>query len=223
MMLGKKETRSVLIVVNPKAGKHGYSRKLELIKNQLLENEHKFQVIFTDHSPTIPTKNLDLSVSQLTDVFVLGGDGTFNIAVNSLISHQIPFSILSNGTGNDSVKSLHGVVNFEKQLRIAIHGKVERFDIGLCNNRYFVNGVGIGFDGEVVKRLDEIGGQKGSLLSYLLTSLKIITKFQEQELKFCIDDQPIPSKGFAFHCLQWLDIWRWICDQSEGRYTGWKA
>ena len=117
----------------------------------------------------------------------MGGDGTLNYVVNEIQGTGLPISIVSNGTGNDSVKSLHGILDFEKQVDIAIHGKIKLFDLGMCNGRYFVNGVGIGFDGQVVKEMVDRGDKKGRHIDYLLTVLRIVAGFKEKKLRFTID------------------------------------
>ena len=99
----------------------------------------------------------------------------------------MPISILSTGTGNDSVKSIHGVTDFDQQIEIALHGNIYKFDLGVCNDRYFVNGVGIGFDGLVVKEMVERESKKGRHIDYLLTVLRIIARFKEKQLRFSID------------------------------------
>jgi len=150
-----------------------------------------FEQFFTEHKDKGKLSKIVIENPSISEVIVMGGDGTLNYAVNELFSKNIPISIVSNGTGNDSVKSLHGVLDFEKQVEIAIHGKISKFDLGQCNERYFVNGVGIGFDGEVVKEMVERGNKKGSHLDYLLTVLRIIAGFKEKKLRFSMD-----GKGF---------------------------
>ena len=117
----------------------------------------------------------------------MGGDGTLNYAVNELHEKRIPFSIVSNGTGNDSVKSLHRETNFRRQVEIAIKGKTGEFDLGMCNARVFVNGVGIGFDGQVVQLMKGRRRKRGSHLDYLLTVLRTVAGFKERPLRFTID------------------------------------
>jgi diacylglycerol kinase family enzyme len=85
------------------------------------------------------------------------------------------------------VKSLHGVLDFGKQVEIAIHGKIKQFDLGVCNGRYFINGLGIGFDGQVVKEMVERGDKRGNHLDYLLTVLRIVGGFKEKQLRFSLD------------------------------------
>ena len=188
------ENRNILIVINPAAGKSFYEKKLRFLKKKLDEAGIKFEQYFTEQGASGDLKSYIDENPSIDEIFVMGGDGTLNYVVNEVQGSNLLISIVSNGTGNDSVKSLHGVLDFEQQVAIAIHGKIKAFDLGLCNDRYFVNGVGIGFDGEVVKEMVERGDKQGSHFDYLMTVLRIVAGFKEKSLQFTIDEVPFEKK-----------------------------
>jgi diacylglycerol kinase (ATP) len=101
---------------------------------------------------------------------------------------------VSNGTGNDSVKSLHGERIFKKQVEIAIHGEIKSFDLGMCSGRAFVNGLGIGFDGQVVEKMSKRKKKRGSHLDYLLTVLSTVAGFREKDIRFKLDGKKFTRK-----------------------------
>jgi diacylglycerol kinase (ATP) len=68
-------------------------------------------------------------------------------------------------------------------------------DAGLCNGIYFINGVGIGFDGEVVRSMRKKRMLPGHL-AYLATVLKKIFLYREQEMKINIGNRSIMEKIF---------------------------
>lgn len=176
-----------LIVVNPAAGKASFSAKLDYFNQKLSEASLEYEVIFTEQDS--PDRLISYIKSQncFDEVFVMGGDGTLNMVVNEIGGARLPIAIISNGTGNDSVKSLHGIMDFKKQVEIALSGSVKPFDLGVCNGRYFVNGVGIGFDGEVVRTMLEKGDKRGRHIDYLLTVLRIVGGFKEKKLRYALD------------------------------------
>ena len=181
------KNRNILIVINPVAGRSSYEKRLHYLEGRLKDAQIKHDQFFTEHEDTGKLVKVIDENASITEVFVMGGDGTLNYVVNELHGKNLPISILSNGTGNDSVKSLHGELNFEKQVDIALNGIVRKFDLGICNGRYFVNGVGIGFDGEVVKEMVERGNKRGTHIDYLLTVLRIVAGFKEKSLQFSMD------------------------------------
>lgn len=187
-----------LIVVNPAAGKASFSAKLDYFNQKLSEASLEYEVIFTEQDS--PDRLISYIKSQncFDEVFVMGGDGTLNMVVNEIGAARLPIAIISNGTGNDSVKSLHGIMDFKKQVEIALSGSVKPFDLGVCNGRYFVNGVGIGFDGEVVRTMLEKGDKRGRHIDYLLTVLRIVGGFKEKKLRYALDGKYHEKKILLF-------------------------
>ncbi len=183
------ESGQRLIVVNPAAGKAEYESRLAYLREQLEKQQILHEVFFTKENVRGDLRQFYSTRPAIGEVIIMGGDGTVNYVVNELRNKKIPFSIVSNGTGNDSVKSLHGEMDFKKQVEIALHGKIKHFDLGVCNDRYFVNGVGVGFDGEVVREMVKKGNKRGGHLDYLLTVLRIVGGYKEKILGFSLDGQ----------------------------------
>jgi YegS/Rv2252/BmrU family lipid kinase len=188
------DKRKILIVINPAAGKAVYQKQFHYLENKLKEADLDFSHFFTEPNSKGALKKILKENPQINEVIVVGGDGTLNYVVNELYGSGLPISIVSNGTGNDTVKSLHGEMKLEKQVEIAIKGKISKFDLGLCNETYFVNGFGIGFDGLVVKKMVEKGNKKRSHMDYLLTVLRIVGGFKEKLIRFSIDEKPYEKK-----------------------------
>lgn len=186
--------KSILIVINPAAGRSSFEKKLFYLEGRLKEAHVDYNLFFTEHNNAGKLADTIIKNPSINEVFVMGGDGTLNYIVNEIQGKSLPISIVSNGTGNDSVKSLHGELNFKKQVDIALNGKVQKFDLGICNGRYFVNGVGIGFDGQVVKEMVERGNKSGSHMDYLLTVLRIVAGFKEKMLHFSMDGKSFEKK-----------------------------
>ena len=188
--------RHVLIIVNPEAGKRNSGKKLIPIEKALGKKNIGFKYFFTKKDGKGLLRNELTDHPEITDLFVAGGDGTLNYVVNEMEGRKIPVSIISLGTGNDSVKSLHGVTDFQEQLDIALNGQIKVYDLGICNDRLFVNGTGIGFDGEVVNYMEKKGYKSGNSLTYFMAVLKIIAGYREKTMRFEIDGQPFEKKLF---------------------------
>jgi diacylglycerol kinase family enzyme len=65
----------------------------------------------------------------------------------------LPLVIFNGGTGNDVHSILYNQKSFDEQLQLALTAGPRSVDAGRCNEKYFINGVGIGFEGAVAKRL----------------------------------------------------------------------
>jgi diacylglycerol kinase (ATP) len=182
------ESRHILIVVNPASGKSSYEDKLRHLRQRIEDEGLQSKLYFTEFNNNGNLRNFLNEHPEIDEIFIMGGDGTLNHVVNESDPGKYTLAIVSNGTGNDSVKSLHGILDFQKQVEIALHGKIAHFDLGICNTRYFVNGVGVGFDGEVVRQMHLKGNKQGNHLDYLYTVLKIVGGYKEKPISFAADD-----------------------------------
>lgn len=164
---------NIAIVCNILAGS-GYSALLARQLQELLESQHISCTAFMDHWPD--------QFTGFSDVFILGGDGTLNHFINRYPNISIPLSVFKGGSGNDFGWKLYGNLSFEAQVRRALESAPRAVDAGRCNGRLFLNGVGIGFDGEVVKSM----GRKRIIaghLAYLGTVIRKIFLYREKMLE----------------------------------------
>jgi diacylglycerol kinase (ATP) len=180
--------RSVLIVVNPASGRSGFRGPLSYLLDRLHAAGIHARVFVTQKEGGRGLLHSFLKRrGPFGDVAVIGGDGTLNYAVNELYGTGIPMSVLGNGRGNDSVKSLHGVTVLAQQVDILIEGRVHHFDLGRCNDRLFINGVGVGFDGKVVEFMLRSKKVLGGHLAYLATVLRLLGWYREEQVDFTLD------------------------------------
>ena len=130
-----------------------------------------------------------------TNVWVIGGDGTLQYFINKYPDVVLPLSTFKAGSGNDFHWMLYGDISVEEQVEKVLKGAVQWIDAGSCNGVLFLNGVGIGFDGAIVK--DLLGKKKlAGKASYLLSILKNIIGYQEQEFKINFDGETITQNCF---------------------------
>ncbi|MBS1599615.1 MAG: YegS/Rv2252/BmrU family lipid kinase [Bacteroidetes bacterium] len=169
--------QSVALVCNITAGKGRASSVLNILQQKFndLELSH---TIFTEIWP----KNFD----GFSSIWLIGGDGTLNYFINKYPGLTIPIALFKGGSGNDFAWKLYGNISVDDFLDRVLESKTRKVDIGICNGKYFVNGVGIGFDGEVVKAM----GQKKILpghMGYMLTVLKKIFLYKEKKMRVIVD------------------------------------
>jgi YegS/Rv2252/BmrU family lipid kinase len=137
-----------------------------------------------------------LGFDDYTDVFICGGDGTLNYFINQYPNLQLPLVIFKGGTGNDFAWKLYGDIPVKEQLQQALAATPKAVDAGQCNGRYFINGVGIGFDGEVVLAREDNHLAKGRHGSYIWTVLKKVLFFREKAMQLEYDGAIEKSRFF---------------------------
>ena len=140
-------------------------------------------------------ENWPVGFNGFTDVWISGGDGTLNYFANHYPNITLPLVIFNGGTGNDFHWLLYGKMSFEEQLRIALTNEPRPIDLGRCNEKYFLNGVGIGFDGEVAKSLTGKKKLPGKT-SFMLMILKKIFSYRSRSYRLTVDGNSILLKTY---------------------------
>ncbi|HPI79332.1 MAG: hypothetical protein M9954_04130 [Cyclobacteriaceae bacterium] len=111
-------------------------------------------------------------------VWLVGGDGTLNYFVNQFKDIKKPLCLFDGGTGNDFYALLYGKATLEGQVQMTLRSAPKPIDAGKCNDRLFMNGVGVGFEGAVVKSLLGIKKFSGKT-SFLIHIIKYIFLYRE--------------------------------------------
>ena len=162
--------KNIAVICNPIAGAGKAVTLSEKITNELDQKQITYK-LFKENWPEY--------FDGFTDVWIVGGDGTLNYFINHYPDINLPLVIFNGGTGNDFHYMLYDDISFEKQLELALTAISKPIDIGKCNERYFLNDVGIGFEAAVAKALK---GKKKRLgkTSFLITILKKIFSYRSE-------------------------------------------
>ncbi len=122
------------------------------------------------------------ALDAFDEVWVMGGDGTFNYFVNHYPNCDRPIALFKGGTGNDFYWKLFGDMSREKHLAAIIAGNAKPLDAGQVNDMLFLNGVGIGIEGEVLSAMDAIRWIGGAL-GYYLAAIPALFRFKTYHIQ----------------------------------------
>ena len=195
----------LLFIVNPGAGKNKIDWPLEITK--YFEGKPYQTDLFELPNPCSKEKIAGkISSSKPDMVIAVGGDGTLNYFINRYAGIQLPLVVFKGGTGNDFHWLLYGDLIVEDQLQLVLNTTPRPIDVGRCNERYFINGVGIGLEGAVVKTLHGKAKRPGKT-SFLLSILQNIFTYR--------------SKAYNIHSLEkQFSGKKLLVDISNGRRAG---
>ena len=146
------------LVVNPQAGR-GLARELgPAMAKYFGELGHSVQVLNSTAPGDVVHKVQEALAGKPTVVVVAGGDGTVHEAVNGWMKGGggAPLAVIPVGTGNDFTKMLNASHDWREACWRALRGETRRVDVGRCNDYYFANGLGIGFDAQVALAANRI-------------------------------------------------------------------
>jgi len=173
------EGKNISIVCNRLAG-GGRSIALGKRISKELQSRNIHNTLFSSEWPS--------DFSGYTDVWIVGGDGTLNYFFNKYPGIKIPLVIFKGGTGNDVHAVLYKDKTFEEQLETALTANPKPVDAGRCNEKYFINGVGIGFEGAVAKSLTGKKKKKSGKAAFMGTILRKVFFYTSKKYKAVSDE-----------------------------------
>jgi len=178
--------KHVALICNPTPGANKAFQLTDQIAVSLMNRQVKHS-IFTVYWPEV--------WSDITDVWIIGGDGTLNYFINQYPEIKLPLSVFKGGSGNDFHWMLYDDIEVEEQIEKLLHCTTQLIDAGICNGKLFLNGVGIGFDGAIVK--DLLGKKKlAGKASYLVSILKNIVGYSEKNYTISTGSEKITQDCF---------------------------
>ena len=180
------DTKNIALICNPLAGKGRAVAILDQLQQKLNARGLPYTVFGLDWPEDL---------GSYASAWIIGGDGTLNHFINRYPEIQIPIALFRGGSGNDFAWKLYGDKPADEYAEAVLRGIPKPIDAGICNGRYFINGIGIGFDGEVVKSM---GGRKilPGHLGYLYTVLRKIFFYQEREIQIITQSESIQRPFF---------------------------
>jgi diacylglycerol kinase family enzyme len=151
-----------LLVVNP-AATNTTPRSREVLK-RALASEIKVEVVETSHRGHAAALAVRAMREGLEAVVALGGDGTVNEVVNGLLTDgpkaDLPaLAVVPGGSTNVFARALglptHPFDATGAILEALRAGRTRRIGLGLADDRYFTFNAGLGFDADVVRRIEK--------------------------------------------------------------------
>lgn len=173
-------------IVNPVAGGGLAESKVHEIEENLKKYNIDGEIILTER----PGHASEISASQARKgkryIIAVGGDGTMNEVARPLINNKdVITGIIPAGTGNDFDQIPGFPVHFkEKDWVTFFSKKVIALDVGVVNEKIFLNGMGLGFDAEVAAENYTKDGKvkKGGAHKYIWHIIKTLIFFKEKRM-----------------------------------------
>lgn len=144
-----------ILIANPNAGRGRGGRYLRAIEGAFLESGVELPTVTSGGPGDVEQQTRDAIKNGYDSVIVAGGDGTINEAVNAIVTADqgTLLGVVPIGTGNDFVKAASIPPHWEHAAalladRLQSGALPREVDVGRCNDRYFANGAGIGFDAD---------------------------------------------------------------------------
>ena len=186
--------KSFCLIVN-KASNSG--RALIVLKNHWAEIKQKLgDVELIEISQEDSITEIVAQESQNFDVIVAcGGDGTARKVAIGLKGSDTLFGLLPIGTGNDFAKMLGLSSSFSENLDTLASLKTKKLDLIRFNESYFINTLGLGFDGRTNWYASKLSFLKNSS-KYVIAGLQSLITSKPCTVTIELDD-----KSYSFNTL----------------------
>lgn len=200
-------TPKVLLVVNPVAG----AGRARAIWDEFLQTTKQMgfqpEFVFTKHARHGVELSRNAAEEGFETVVSVGGDGTTFEVVNGLMSSNVEkkprLGIVPLGRGSDFCRAIGLPQDWKSALAVLLSGRRRVVDVGAITYKsddgmrdaYFLNIAGLGFDGEVTERANnmpkELTKAIGGSATYLVSMLATFTKYFPKDVEIELDEGKI--------------------------------
>lgn len=188
------------IIYNPTSGR-------ELFRKHLPEVLEKMEVAGYETSCHATTCEGDATVAAISAVerkfdliVAVGGDGTLNevVAGISKFEERPKIGLIPMGTTNDFARAVHIPRDINKAVDIIVQGDSVPVDVGMMNDRYFINIAGGGriteLTYEVPSKLKTVLGQ----MAYYLKGIEMLPSIRSSNVHIEYDGEVFDDKAMMF-------------------------
>lgn len=176
--------KKVRFIYNPFSGENAIISELDIINK--LHQEKGLQIV-----PYRIEKNKSINEALLEIdedykyILIAGGDGTVDSLVNAMMEMNIniPIGILPVGTANDFGKFINMPSNVEKAVIQILESTPKSVDVGMVNDKYFINVASTGLFTDVSQKTDVNLKNTIGKLAYYLKGIEELPNFRKLKVK----------------------------------------
>ena len=181
--------KEAVVIVNPTSRKLPSPKRLHEAREWLDERGWATEWLET----AAPGDGISLAANAARRgvplLFVCGGDGTLNEAVNGLAGSETALAVIPTGTVNLWAREVGLLKKPAEAVRLAIEGQRRRIDLGRAGARYFLLMAGFGLDAAVAHGVSHrIKGRFGAA-AYVLSAAREALRYRSARVTLSLDGQ----------------------------------
>src|ERR1041385_3977382 len=142
-------SRKIIYLFNPISGTTVKNALLKKIGTATKAKNFPFEFIRTNSDGDYKFLWKKIEQEKITDVIMIGGDGTINQVTGALRGCKVKFGIIPRGSGNGLAFTAGVPKNSTRALDIIFKGASKKVDAFLINGQYACMLCGLGFDASV--------------------------------------------------------------------------
>jgi len=188
--------RKIKFIINPAAGNGEAKNTINLIHSKLEDTGLEYSISISGYVGDVERLSVEAVENGYTDIVAVGGDGTVLEAFNGLFNKNVNLGLIPAGTGNDFVKMININKNFEEAIDKIIEGNTKVIDIGVVNDTHFLNVVGMGIDGEIVKKTEQVKKIIKGSPAYIYSTFSTLINYKCKNVRIEIDGEVYNRKVY---------------------------
>lgn len=161
-----------VLIVNPLASAVSEAR-LEAVRRALPQDTETVLTVARGHATELARE----WSSRAEAIYVFSGDGTYNEVLNGLAA-DVPVGLVPGGGTSVLPRALGLPRDPVAAARRVALGRTRRISLGRVNGRRFAFNAGLGFDAELVRRIDTLGrrqdGKRPGDLAFAWQALRML-------------------------------------------------
>lgn len=195
-----------MLIVNPVAGAGAALKMWNELQQALTDLSLQYDHVFTQRNGHAVELAKEAAEKGYGTVVVVGGDGTIFEVTNGLMrveqDKRPVMGVIPCGRGSDYCRTLEIPQDWHIAASLLISGKKRKVDVGWMEyvsrdgkpvEGYFANIAGLGFDGEVTERAnnmpEKVTRGLGGIGTYLASLLITYASYKEKDVELHIDDK----------------------------------
>lgn len=177
----------IFVIISSKG--HDVKKIYNILDKKLRQylDEDKFSIYITESKYSIIEQSKEFAqINPSSLLIVLGGDGSINESINSIVGKDIYFGFLPLGTGNDFCRTVYP----DKDIYDIIEGlndiEIKEVDLIKVNKEYSINVMSFGFESIVLEKSLQLKKYLGRLnkLSVILGVLFTLNKIKPVKYQY---------------------------------------
>ena len=159
-----------LLIHNPRAGQRDHRKEVAAAASRLAAANWDLDVVTSDSTIELQQAVQDAVAAGVEVVIAAGGDGTLNVAIQSLANRSAILGVLPIGTTNVWAREVGIPLDARRATDLLLTSEVARADLGVANGRYFLFVAGVGFDASVTRNIDPAAKRRLGIAAYVIAA-----------------------------------------------------
>ena len=183
------------IIANPNSNPRMVKRFLKPAIHILIQNGFHVSVAFSKEAGEVLHIAREAASQGFEAVIAVGGDGTINEVINSIVGKNIVLGILPCGVTNVLARELRIPINLVHAARIIGNRNKKKIDLGCIDGRYFSMMASFGYDAYTVSRTNLKIKKIIRRYAYILAGLKDLIWYKPTQIQLSLDHGKYHDQG----------------------------